>query len=1346
MPRRVLAAGLLCALLWAARAPLAPAEPRPGVDFHEGQAVVRFAPAVADAIDFCLEGERTLTDIAGDPSLQALLDRCRVSGMRRFLPSLTRILRARGERTPARAYWDHVRAVDERFAARKARAPRWSRHVPMYGVFVLFFPPSLPVADACRELGAHPLIEYAEPNPVCRLHMTPNDTYYQSGHMWGVTKIRCETAWDTASGSGVVVAVSDTGVRTSHQDLANRIWQNSGEAGGTPNHDDDGNGVQDDVVGYDFWYDDPTPNDDGSPTSPGVGHGTHCSGTIGAQGNNGTGVIGVAHNCRIMCLKGFGRNAPASTYPAPLASCLQYAASNGADVSSNSWGSASWSTSYATVIANLTAAGVVTVFSAGNDNQDGAHHTPSSNLGLISVAASTPLDGRATFSNHGIPTDVTAPGVAIRSTYNSSDTSYTDMQGTSMAGPHVAGAMAVLVSHRPSLSIEQYRQVLRNAAADVEHPGWDPHAGYGRLDLAAMLAYDVSCVCEAVITSPYYDTPVTGSSVTVQGTAWGPSGYTGYTLAYAPGRAWDADTWTTIQTSSSAVQAGTLGTWDVSSLADGRYTLRLAATNSAGQTFYDRMEVVLDNHSDGSTASAVTVLASPAASCMVYHRNFAPAGDEDWFEMELVSGETYSFRTTNLHGPADTELYLYRSDGTTQVAHNDDYPQGGLKESYISWTCDADGTYYLRCLCWSNAGAGYPPQAGSWDLHMHGLFRDGFENDDTQGSARSHTLARPAGHSIVPAGDADWLSFSAQSGTPYTVACSSFGPDTRVRLFATDGSTQIGSDAAPDALGFYTLSWTCAASGTYYVCVDEDAASPSATGLYTVVVYADEDVLYEEDFTTVGAGLWTALSGTWAVSSGLYRQSDNASAVHFARGGLSSWTSGAVEGVASYRNVDSATTANLGVTLRFVDSDSFYLGRIRANDTVEIARYDNGNMATLASAPFDSSGSTDYHLRLVLDGPALHLFVDGSHLVSAVDRWYDAAGPLALRSFGNESRFDDVRVFRWSATAVTPLAVDDTALPDANVTHAYSQSIPLSGGASPYAVARIAGSLPPGLSLASNGTVSGTPTVVGSYSFDVRVTDAGGRLLGARISVDVTDIDPPVLTVNSPADQDEVPDASLGVDVDASDVSALAEVQVSVNSGAYQDLAHQSGDNYARSVTLQPGWNTLVFRAEDAHGNETVSSSLSVLYDDTPPEVAVTEPADGHWTFHSGVRVEGTSDDAVSVTVNGEAADLDAGTGDWSVELTLGLGANTVTATAEDSHGRTTPASITVHYRMLGDIDDDGDVDEDDALLAAQHEAGLVPLSAMQIACADVDGNGVVDVRDAYAIRRQAAGHNIWED
>ncbi len=192
-------------------------------------------------------------------------------------------------------------------------------------------------ATVTKVLSSEPRVAYVEPNHVVSVAVTPNDPSFSQ--LWGLHNtgqtggtndkdIDAPEAWDSATGDpNIVVAVTDTGVDFSHPDLSSQRWINALDPVG--GGDDDGNGLVDDWSGWDFVNGDNDPFDDHR-------HGTHVSGTIGAAGNNGVGVVGVNWNVKIMALK-FLNSAGSGTTADAIAATL-YAADHGADVSSNSWG------------------------------------------------------------------------------------------------------------------------------------------------------------------------------------------------------------------------------------------------------------------------------------------------------------------------------------------------------------------------------------------------------------------------------------------------------------------------------------------------------------------------------------------------------------------------------------------------------------------------------------------------------------------------------------------------------------------------------------------------------------------------------------------------------------------------------------------------------------------------------------------------------------------------------------------------------------------------------------------------------------------------------------------------
>lgn len=325
--------------------------------------------------------------------------------------------------------------------------------------------------------------------------VTPNDTYYSQ--LWGLKSsepfsINASSAWELSTGTmQTVVAVIDTGVDYNHPDLAPNMWVNEGETPGN-GIDDDGNGYIDDYRGWNAI------NNTGDPMDT-VGHGTHCAGTIGGRGNNGFGVAGVAWNVQIMAVRFLGASG-GTTFDAIKS--IDYVTAQkklrGVNVvlSSNSWGGGGYSTFLYDAIARAREEGILFVAAAGNggldkigDNNDSYPHYPSSYSldNIISVAAIASNGALTAFSNYGgTSVDIAAPGQNILSTYPTALGSYAILSGTSMATPHVSGALAVLYAYNPALAWDDLRNILYETRAPLASLVGKVATG-GNVDLEAML-------------------------------------------------------------------------------------------------------------------------------------------------------------------------------------------------------------------------------------------------------------------------------------------------------------------------------------------------------------------------------------------------------------------------------------------------------------------------------------------------------------------------------------------------------------------------------------------------------------------------------------------------------------------------------------------------------------------------------------------------------------------------------------------------------------------------------------------------------------------------------------------
>ena len=328
-------------------------------------------------------------------------------------------------------------------------------YVSNIAVHVMRVAPGNSVEDTLAMLTQNPAVLYAEPDYYrYPADVFPNDTYYS--YEWGLhntgqtggtsdADIDAPQAWSTISSScDVIVAVIDTGVDYTHEDLACNMWVNTGEI---PNDgiDNEGNGFVDDYYGYDFGANDgdPIPNpvsDDSNPW-----HGTHVAGTIGACTNNHLGVAGVTHCVRIMALKVVDNEDRFSS--SAIIRAMDYAATMGAHVMNASYLGGDASQAEYDGLEAARQADVLFVAAAGNEGENNDEHPiyPASYdlPNIIAVASTDHNDQMASTSCYGASSvDLAAPGVSILSTYPGD--LYATASGTSMATPHVVGAAALV--------------------------------------------------------------------------------------------------------------------------------------------------------------------------------------------------------------------------------------------------------------------------------------------------------------------------------------------------------------------------------------------------------------------------------------------------------------------------------------------------------------------------------------------------------------------------------------------------------------------------------------------------------------------------------------------------------------------------------------------------------------------------------------------------------------------------------------------------------------------------------------------------------------------------------------
>ena len=364
---------------------------------------------------------------------------------------------------------------------------------PMSGdAHVLRLPQRLPLTEVERiaaQLSTLPEVEYAEPDYVMLPMLTPNDSLYnQQWHYYETYGINLPQAWDITTGNAsTVVAVIDTGHRP-HADLASRI------VGGydfisDPNVANDGNGRDSNPEDPGDWVtnaesSDPNSPFYGCPPRPSSWHGTHVAGTIGAVTNNGQGVAGVNWQAKLLTVRVLGK---CGGYTSDIIDGMRWAAGLSVTGVPNNphpakvlnlslGGSGTCPAPWQLAINAVNAAGAVVVVAAGNSNANAANYTPASCNGVITVGATNRNGVRASYSNYGSVVDISAPGGqmppssnGVLSTLNAGTTTpgtdnYAFYQGTSMAAPHVAGVVSLMVGLRPALNWSLVETILKNTA------------------------------------------------------------------------------------------------------------------------------------------------------------------------------------------------------------------------------------------------------------------------------------------------------------------------------------------------------------------------------------------------------------------------------------------------------------------------------------------------------------------------------------------------------------------------------------------------------------------------------------------------------------------------------------------------------------------------------------------------------------------------------------------------------------------------------------------------------------------------------------------------------------------
>lgn len=557
-----------------------------------------------------------------------------------------------------------------------------------------------------NEIALEPNVEYVEPDQIMEAFLTPNDpSYGQQWHYYEATGgANLPQAWNQSTGTGVVVAILDTG-RTAHPDLdANTVAGYDFVSNATSARD--GNGRDSNPQDQGDWV---TANQcySGSPASNSSWHGTHVAGTVAAVTNNSTGVAGVAFGAKLQhvrvlaaCGGTLSDIADAITWASGGTVSGIPANATPAKVINMSLGgsSSTCASTYQNAINGAVSRGTVVIVAAGNSNTNAANATPANCSNVVTVAATNRNGGRAYYSNYGTNVDVAAPGGdvttgqtnGVLSTLNSGTTtpasaSYAWYQGTSMATPHVAGLAALMLSKSSSLTPATIESTLK--ANTRAFPQTCSGCGTGIINALATL----NAIGGGTTPTTY---SITGTITTSTGTA-----ISGVTVSRGAA---------TTTTNSS-------GVYTFTGLANGTYTI---TPSLSGYTFsptnrsvtVSGANVTGQNFTGTASGGGSTALSNGVGVAGSTNSTSANSSWRD-YTVAIPSGASNLVIATS-GASGDVDLYV-RFGATPSTSTYDCRPYTGSGNESCSFATPSVGTYYVRVYGYQTGTVNYTITA-SW--------------------------------------------------------------------------------------------------------------------------------------------------------------------------------------------------------------------------------------------------------------------------------------------------------------------------------------------------------------------------------------------------------------------------------------------------------------------------------------------------------------------------------------------------------------------------------------------------------------------------------------------------------
>jgi hypothetical protein len=451
-----------------------------------------------------------------------------------------------------------------------------ARKLTNFGLYAVELPAHVSEKAVAAQLAHNPHLKFAELDQFVAEDLTPNDPYF--GSQWHLPKIGGPKAWDSSQGSGIIVAILDSGIDPTHPDLKDRL-----------------------IPGYNFV-------DGNTNTSDVRGHGTKVAGSVAAAMNNGNGVASVAAQAKLMPVR--VSNADGYVTWSAMAQGLTFAADKGAKAANMSFNGVAGSSTVLSAAKYMKDKGGMSFVSAGNDNVDPGYNDTDL---MIIVASTTSSDAKSSFSNFGDHVDLSAPGSSIYTTTMGGG--YASVSGTSFAAPVTAGVAALVMAANPSLSNAQVESILKSTAVDLGTQGYDMYYGYGRVNAEAAVGKALSTTGTATT----QDTEAPTVSITSPSASSTVSGVTSVGISASDNVGVSkVELWVSGALVSTDSTSPFGFSWDTTKVANGSTSLQAKAFDAAGNASTSTTVTVnVSNTVDADTVAPSVAISNPADGAKV---------------------------------------------------------------------------------------------------------------------------------------------------------------------------------------------------------------------------------------------------------------------------------------------------------------------------------------------------------------------------------------------------------------------------------------------------------------------------------------------------------------------------------------------------------------------------------------------------------------------------------------------------------------------------------------------------------------------------------------------------------